>query len=160
MRSLKELCEGLLAGQSSTLATGDEMGDAINDQFEKLKAIVCNPKEYDRYRYRGQTDWRLYIGKGIDTLVQILLFNSPAKIFSQRVACQKYSKPTKTGGYSTVWEWSFTVMPMNSKTDKKITIKVQDVNVTFPKFLKTYIAPHFKDLDSFKKLIEDKLCDR
>jgi hypothetical protein len=37
---------------------------------------------------------------------------------------------------------------------------VYDANISFTKFLKTYVAPHFKDLDSFKKLIEDKLCDR
>jgi hypothetical protein len=158
MRSLKDILEGLLAGQSSTLETGDEMGDAINDQFEKLKAIVCNHKEYEKWP--RQNSWRLYIGKEIDTLVKLLLFNSPTKIFSQRIECQKYSEPTNTGGWRMVWEWSFTVMPTNSKTDKNITIKVYDANISFTKFLKTYVAPHFKDLDSFKKLIEAKLGDR
>lgn len=157
MRNIIDLYEASLLDIEGSIEYGDQINDQINDQFEKIKAIVCNPKEYERYR--GQNSWSLYIGKGIDTLVQFLLFNSPTKIFSQRVECQKYSEPTNTGGWRTVWEWSFTVMPMNSKTDKKITIKIYDANVSFTKFLKTHVAPHFKDLDSFKKLIKNNMSD-
>jgi hypothetical protein len=157
MRNIIDLYEASILDIDGSI----EYGDQINDQFEKLKDIVCNHREYKKL-WRGQNKWNLYLSNDIDTLLRIILFDSSTKFFSRSIECKRSNKPTNSGGWIVVWEWSFTIEPSNSKPGKTIIIKVEDANanMSLTKFLKTHVAPHFKDLGSFKKLIENNTLDR
>ena len=48
MITLKEICEGLLKGQEETLMQGDEIA-AVIKEFEELKELVCDIKNYEKF---------------------------------------------------------------------------------------------------------------
>ena len=142
MRSLKELCEGLLAGQSSTLATGD----AINDQFEKIKSLISDPNAYDKIN--RNTNMFLEI-KDVKELLSLVGLKNQKSLIISIVKRKEYIGWGEDKDY-----WFFDITITDSYD---IKFKEPAKGLSFPKFLQKYIAPHFNNIESFKKLIENKI---
>jgi hypothetical protein len=142
MRSLKDVCEGLLAGQSSTLAAGD----VINDQFEKIKSLITDPNAYDKVN--RNTNMFLEIKDVKEVLSLVGLKNQKSLIISI-VKRKEYIGWGEDKDY-----WFFDITIADSYD---IKFKEPAKGLSFPKFLQKYIVPHFTNIESFAKFIKENI---
>jgi hypothetical protein len=146
MKNLKSYIEeGLLRGMEDTLAAGDK----INEQFNRLKQTILNKYSYNKL-YRNS-----YITEinNIDELLSVLGIKAK-KDSSIMIEIIKITEVyAGWGDYEDEWKFKFDLYGGDLTIHNKQFWPAK--NLSFPKLLATKIEPIVRDIESFKKFIDD-----
>lgn len=142
MRNIIDLYEASLLGDiEDTMKSGDK----INDQFEKIKSIITDPNAYRKIN--RHSNMRLDI-RNIDDILSLVGLNKQTGLL---VSIDKRSEPDGWNGWTSFWYFNILIMG-----GKDIEFKESAKGLSFPKFLQKYVAPHFKDFNSFVEFIKER----
>lgn len=146
MKNIIDIYEGVLSDIEGTLQQGDEFFKNVESEFNQLKRGAINSSWYNKFTRSNYTDYRVgikavnllkYLGDKHNELITII-------IDKER--------------YSNKWSISILFHSSNNSTASfnmiNIPVASDHLSFRFPKLLKQYIEPIFKDIDSFKKFID------
>lgn len=146
MRSLKEICEGLLAGQDAILNTGNN----IEDEFDLLKRSAQNKKNWIMSKLSGPASsirvYKLFLAKDLPLLCSMFDVKNPKTLY--------ISISGSRGG------WRLNISGLNESDKSEFNVSYSfnvRYGTTFAALHKDEICPLFDNLDNFIKFIESKI---
>lgn len=148
MKSLKNILEASILGDiDDTISKTDSFVNDVNAEFKTLQAAATDPKRYNKTKTNHTEDYR--VGFKMPNLIRML---GDTKNDLITVIVGKYK-------YHNLWEFS---VLLHSNTGAirynqcaKFSMPLIAFDVPVNKFINTYVAPVFKDIDSLKEFMEN-----
>ena len=141
MKNIIDLYEASILDIEGNLSVVDK----INDQFETIKSLITDPDKYSKINRHSNMFLEI---KNVEDILSFVGLNKQTSLI---VSITKRNEYVGWGAYENFWNFNILI-----KDDKDIEFKTGARGLSFPKFLKKYIEPHFKDLESFIKFIKRK----
>lgn len=152
MRQLKDILEGLLAGQDNTMQTGDKYASIIKKAETQLDELysVCDNGGVSFFEFEKGVFWKYTKLEGCD-LCLVCNHNIPKQVIGD-LDLKLYVVKRK---YEKYWKVYFLkeLQDIHRPFGNEFALmKVSfDDAKTFKQLMKKVLKPAFKDLDSFKK---------
>lgn len=148
MKNIIDLYESSLLGDiEDTISKTDSFVDAVDAEFKTLQAAATDPKKYNKTKSKHAEDYR--VGFKMPNLIRML---GDTKNDLITVIVGKYN-------YHNLWEFS---VLLHSNTGAirhnqcaKFSMPLIAFDVPVSKFINTYVAPVFKDIDSLKEFMKN-----
>mgnify|MGYP003301559148 CR=1 FL=1 len=147
MKNIYTIYEGILNDIDDTISKSDSFIDAANVEFEKLQAAATNPKIYNKTKSRSAEHYR--IGFKAPNLLR-MLGDTKNDLITVIVVKDKYRN-----------KWEFSVL-LHSNTGAirnnqcaELSMPLIAFDVPVNKFINTYVAPVFKDINSLKEFMKN-----
>lgn len=147
MKNIYTIYEGILNDIDDTISKTDSFIDAANAEFKILQAAATNPKRYNKTNSRSAEHYR--IGFKAPNLLR-MLGDTKNDLITVIVLKDKYRN-----------KWEFSVL-LHSNTGSirnnqcaELSMPLIAFDVPVNKFINTYVAPVFKDINSLKEFMKN-----